>query len=67
MDLLVIMPFRGKAVYQAARIRSGLKTGYPVDVIVHSREEIDTRLAEGDPFIQEIIEQGKILYEANNP
>lgn len=66
VDLLVIMPLAGKGVYQAARIRSQLKTNFPVDVIVHSQQEVQSRLQDGDPFIREIMTHGKVLYEAKN-
>ena len=69
VDLLVIMPSqeRGlRGLHQAAKIRADLKTHFPVDVIVRSPEEVRARLEIGDFFMREILEQGKVLYEAGN-
>ncbi len=35
----------------------------PMDVIVRTPQEVETRLALGDFFIQEILARGKVLYE----
>ena len=64
VDLLVIMPFEGKGVYQAARILASLRVVFPVDVFVRSPEEIRERADRGDYFTKEILDEGKLLYEA---
>lgn len=61
--LLVIMPFEGRGVYQAAKILASLRVGFPVDVIVRSPEEIQARLEVCDHFIKAILEEGRILYD----
>ncbi len=35
----------------------------PMDVIVRTPEQVETRLAMGDFFIKEILDQGKVLYQ----
>lgn len=65
VDLLVVMPHQGHPAVQAAEIRQQIHAGFPLDLIVRSPENIRQRLAMGDYFIEDILEQGKILYEAD--
>ena len=66
IDLLVVMPYSGTALHKAGEILSQLQVWMPVDVIVRSTEDIEQRLRLGDRFMQEILERGKIMYEAAN-
>ena len=66
VDLLVIVPFEGSSVEQSVAIRLKLRPGFPVDLIVRTPEKILQRLEKGDDFIRQILEQGKVLYEADN-
>jgi len=65
IDLLVIKdsnkkrPFRVKEVFEAIR---GINRNHPLDPIVYTPEEYETRLGLGDYFIKEVAEQGKIMY-----
>jgi uncharacterized protein len=65
VDLLVILPFEGKAVAKSVEMRLKIKPPFPVDLLVRTPEKIHERLALGDPFIRSILEKGKVLYEAN--
>jgi len=64
VDLLVVMPFRGKGFRKAAEIRSQIDADFPLDLIVRSPRELHRRLTWGDFFLREITENGKVLYEA---
>ncbi len=66
VDVLVILPFEGRSVEQSVAIRMKLRPGFPVDLIVRTPEKIAERLEMGDDFVREILEQGKVLYEADN-
>ena len=66
IDLLVVMPFKGRAVRQAIKIRNRLDTPMAVDLIVRTPRQVSERLAMGDFFIREITEHGTVLYEANH-
>lgn len=66
VDLLVVMPHRGHAAVQAARIRKSIRAGFPLDLLVRSPKVIRQRSAMGDFFIREIIERGQPLYEARH-
>ena len=65
VDLLVIMPFEGSPLQQAARIISRLNPQLSVDLIVRTPEQVRDRLAMKDSFIEEIMERGKTVYEAS--
>ncbi len=65
VDLLVILPFEGKSVDQSVQIRLRLRPGFPVDLIVRTPEKVRERLEMGDDFLREILEEGKVLYEAD--
>ena len=64
VDILVIMPFKGKPARMALEILNKLDPKFPIDLIVRTPEQIEDRLAKGDFFIKEIMEKGKVLYEA---
>jgi predicted nucleotidyltransferase len=66
VDLLVIMPHRGRGVEKAIEIRRKTDAPFPMDLLVRSPQKIRQRLAWGDCFIQEILEKGKVLYEAHH-
>ncbi|MBM4254942.1 MAG: nucleotidyltransferase domain-containing protein [Deltaproteobacteria bacterium] len=64
IDLLIVMPYSGTALHKAGEILSHLQVWMPVDVIVRSAEDIKKRLSLGDRFMREVLERGKIMYEA---
>lgn len=66
VDLLVIMRFRGRPVRQAITILNKLNVLTPIDLLVRTPEQIQERLALGDQFMREIVERGKVMYEAHN-
>ena len=66
IDLLVVMNHEGRAVEQAAKIRSSLHSSFPIDVLVRSPRKIRERLEMGDPFVKTIVEKGEVLYEASD-
>jgi len=64
IDLLVVMPYEGSPFRQAGEIVKRLQVWMPVDLIVRSEKEIKQRLKIGDEFMREILEHGKVMYEA---
>jgi uncharacterized protein len=67
LDLLVVMPYEGSSLQQAARIITRVNPEIGVDVIVRSPEQIRERLALHDGFMREILERGMVAYEADHP
>jgi hypothetical protein len=43
-----------------------LRPKFPLDLLVRTPEKVRQRIEMGDSFMKEILEQGKLLYEANN-
>jgi predicted nucleotidyltransferase len=65
VDLLVVMPLKGRAVEKVIEMRLQLPAPFPMDLLVRWPQKMRQRLAWGDCFIEEIIEKGKVLYEAD--
>jgi len=64
VDLLVILPFEGEAVDRSVEMRLRLRPPFPIDLLVRTPEMIARRLSMGDGFMREILEKGRVLYEA---
>jgi predicted nucleotidyltransferase len=63
VDLLVIMRTPLKPMEQAVRICQAIEYHFGLDLIVRTPEMLERRLALGDPFLAEIVSEGKVLYE----
>ena len=61
VDLLVVMPAWNETS-KACRIRLAVHHPFPLDLIVRTPESLKWRLAEGDWFLREVVEKGKMLY-----
>lgn len=66
VDLLVIGPYDGKSVDRSVQIRLKLRPPFPVDLLIRTAEAVRQRIQMGDNFLQEIVEEGMVLYEAHN-
>lgn len=69
IDLLVVMPYEGSPFRQAGIILNRVipQVGVaPIDLLVRTPEQINERLAIGDQFVIEILERGKVMYEATD-
>jgi predicted nucleotidyltransferase len=64
VDLLVSMPHRGSAVRQAVKIEMKVHAPFPLDLLVRTPERLRRRVALGDWFLQEVLQKGRVLYEA---
>jgi predicted nucleotidyltransferase len=64
VDLLVVMPFKGGRSSKAVEILERTKPRFGVDILVRTPEEVRLRLSWNDFFLREIIEKGRVLYEA---
>jgi len=64
VDLLVVMPFEGKPVNQSVEMRVRLRPKFAVDLIVRTPQAVQQRLEMGDPFMRDVLRDGKVLYEA---
>ena len=66
VDLLVIMPFKGKDYRQASRIRRRIEASFPMDLLCRTPTTVRQRLAMGDCFMQDVVATGKLLYEKSH-
>jgi uncharacterized protein len=66
VDLLVILNTEQSTWDISVEISLMLKHEFPMDILVRTPIEIAKRLKNGDFFIREILENGKILYERNS-
>jgi len=64
VDILVVLPFQGRGARKAIEILNRIEPGFPVDMLVRTPAQVRQRLTWGDCFMREIIEHGKVLYEA---
>jgi uncharacterized protein len=65
VDLLVILPFEELPVHKTIEIRQAVKSPFPLDLMARTAEQVQQRLEMGDFFIQDILQKGYVLYEAN--
>ena len=66
VDLLIIAPFEGRGVDKSVEIRMKLRPGFPVNLLVRTPDKVRQRIEMGDDFMQEILVEGKVLYEADD-
>jgi predicted nucleotidyltransferase len=64
VDLMVVMPYKGSALRKAGEIRSRVDAPFPLDLLVRSSSEIRQRYRLEDWFIREVVDRGRIVYEA---
>jgi hypothetical protein len=56
------MPARNE-LDQAVKICLAVEHQFPLDLLVRTPKNVAWRLAEGDSFLREAMERGKVLYE----
>lgn len=69
IDLLVVMPFKGSTFRQAAAILGHVVRTVgimPLDLLVRTDQQVQERIQMGDSFMREIIERGRVMYEADH-
>jgi predicted nucleotidyltransferase len=67
VDLLVIQKTNLQRVERSVAISELiLPRPFPVDILVKTPNEIQEALNKNDPFIKEIISQGRILYKQSH-
>ena len=65
VDLLVVMP-ASDVVNMAIRIDLAFERPFSLDLIVRTPKQIEMGFRDNDWFLREIVEKGKLLYEAKN-
>ncbi len=67
VDLLVVLEFRGSDLRKAMQIRARFDAPFPLDLLVRKPRFIAERLHERDMFIEQVINQGVVMYESQHP
>jgi predicted nucleotidyltransferase len=66
VDLFVVKDTNERGIKRDQRVR-GLLLGFaprtPLDVVVYTPYEVEWRSKGGDPFVLDVLETGRILYE----
>lgn len=65
VDLLVVLPFEGRRAKKAVEIRSAVYAGFAMDLIPITLERLQHRIEIEDFFLREVVEKGRVLYEAD--
>ena len=66
VDIMVILKHKGKSPDMAYNIRKNIKHEFPLDLLVRKPKDVEQRINSGDPFLKDILKNGKVLYEKNN-
>jgi predicted nucleotidyltransferase len=67
VDLLVVMRrTRDRGERMSVRILHAIPRDFPLDLLVRTPADVAKRLRWKDPFICEVLEKGKVLYEAHD-
>lgn len=62
VDLLVVMPFEGRATDQTVKISSRLEHRFPIDLMVRTPEEVRQRVVWNDWVMHEVTSKGEVLH-----
>src|SRR5262249_19327500 len=65
VDLMVIMPSRD-VVEESIRITLAFDRQFSLDLLVRTPQQIERGLKDDNWFLREVIEKGKVLYEARD-
>lgn len=66
VDMLVVMNTPLKEVQQAIQICQQIQYRFGLDLIVHTPKHLAERVKMGDWFLRDVLEEGKVLYEARD-
>jgi uncharacterized protein len=66
VDLLVVMETPLSEVQQGIEILRATSYRFGLDLLVYTPQRLAQRLEWGDPFVEEIVARGKVLYESSS-
>jgi len=66
VDLLVVMETEMREVEQSIAICQQIDYLFGLDLLVYTPAHLTERLAMDDSFLQDVIEEGKVLYETSS-
>ena len=63
VDLLVVLPFKGRPLQKSLEILNRVDIRFPCDLIARRPQDVIRRYRQGDPLIREALDRGKVLYD----
>jgi len=66
VDLLIVMESKERPARLSGKISAAIKHPFPIDILVKTPQQIERRLAIGDPVVKEATSKGMVLYDAAN-
>ena len=67
VDVLVVLPHAKRLGRRPSlTIRRRVPAGFPVDILVKEPRQMRERLREGDSFLREVTEKGRVMYEESH-
>src|SRR5256885_16610448 len=66
VDLMIVIPYRGRSDRKATEISSAVRIDFPCDILVRTPAQLRQRLRMKDCFIQDVLGTGKVLYESGD-
>lgn len=64
VDLLVVLPFKGKNFRKSLEIMNKVDPCFMVDLLARRPDDTRRRYKYGDPLIREALNRGRVLYES---
>lgn len=62
VDLLIVLPFEGKAWQVATEIRRRARPTFPTDLLVRTPEQVREHASRQGTFLHEVLREGETLY-----
>lgn len=64
VDLMVVMDTQLSGAQQVVKILTSINYRFGLDLLVYTPERLAQRVALGDPFVNEILQLGRVMYES---
>jgi predicted nucleotidyltransferase len=63
IDLLIVKETEELFLDRIKEVVKIIKPKFPIDILVYTPDEFQRMLSEGNPFLEHVLQQGKVIYE----
>ena len=63
LDLVVIKKTRKRFLNRLKEVMMLIKPTFALDILVYTPRELEKLIEEGNPFIEQVMEKGRVIYE----
>lgn len=63
IDLIIIKKTRRRFIDRIKDVLMIIKPNYAIDILVYTPEEFKKMLSQGNPFLEYVMKEGKVIYE----